>query len=79
MQNHTAQNEQAVTLVLPVSHVNMILRALAELPLKESQATFNNVQTQAEADIQRQQEFINQQTAAQNTDARSASPGPQKR
>lgn len=75
MHNHTAQNEQAVTLVLPVSHVNMVLRALAELPLKESQAAFNNVQTQAEADIQRQREFMRmqQESANQNTNAQPSS------
>lgn len=57
MQTHTVK-ESVVTLLLPLSQVNVILRALAELPLKESRLAFNNVEQQANADLQRQSEFM---------------------
>lgn len=74
MHNHTAQNEQAVTLVLPLSQINLVLEALAEMPLKRSRGAFNNIESQATADLKRQQTFLSEPaTDKPNTDANLAS------
>lgn len=51
-------NEQMITLHLPLSQVNIVLAGLGELPLKVSRTVSSVIEQQANADIQRQQEFL---------------------
>lgn len=46
------QQERTVTIVIPVSHVDYILKALAEKPYKESAAIIENIYGQAAKQIQ---------------------------
>lgn len=50
--------DPVITLLLPVSKVNMVISGLAELPFKLSNDLIIEIKRQAEVDLQRQQAFM---------------------
>lgn len=76
MQTNTA-NDPYVTLVLPLSQVNVILQGLGEVPLKYSRMVCQSVEDQTHAELERQRKFMDQKPLDQNSDAQPANLEPQ--